>query len=252
MKPSLSEKYKFSDFTLANYIKLLDFAAAKYQFSTYSNAPNPNDLIWRHDVDFSLLRALKMAQIEAEKGIRSHYFLMLSSQYYNLLAPSGIELCHRLRDLGHDIGLHFDAVGLQSEVEETVLIQKNLLEHLTGISIRLISFHNPTTISKSVLENEFIAGLHNIYAPSVRDNYDYCSDSNGYWRFDSFYDFLNQKHLKPLHMLSHPVWWSDTVLSPYKRICDDIRSWGAYGQKIYEDGLRSMGRENIGFEDEFS
>ena len=42
-------------------------------------------LILRHDVDFSLDYALQMAQKEAQNKIRSTYFILLHSPFYNPL-----------------------------------------------------------------------------------------------------------------------------------------------------------------------
>ena len=45
----------------------------------------------------------------------------------------------------------------------------------------------------------------NAYAKYFKDNVEYCSDSNGYWRHQRLENFLNNKHDK-IQVLTHPVW----------------------------------------------
>ena len=70
--------------------------------------PAPH-VLWRHDVDYSLHRALVLARIEAELGARATYFLSLHSDLYNVLEPAVHARAREIAALGHWIGLHFDA-----------------------------------------------------------------------------------------------------------------------------------------------
>jgi hypothetical protein len=52
------------DFTLEHYRDLLRAArAGGYRFADFERAPEPGDLILRHDVDLSLAAALTVAEI---------------------------------------------------------------------------------------------------------------------------------------------------------------------------------------------
>lgn len=79
----------------------------------------------RHDVDWDLMRALDIAEVERRHGYRSTYFLLTPGSYgekrnyYGTLEkgrirhdPRLVDHCRRLNDLGHDIGFHNDLVSL--------------------------------------------------------------------------------------------------------------------------------------------
>ena len=54
-----------NDLTLQQYINLLNIAKNKFSFITYENISFGNNFIlWRHDIDLSLNRALKLAKEE--------------------------------------------------------------------------------------------------------------------------------------------------------------------------------------------
>src|SRR2546428_703298 len=72
-------------------------------------APDRRVLMLRHDVDFSLAYALKMAAAEQAMGVRSTYFILLYNDYYNPLAPGGRRLVEQVAAMGHEIGLHWDS-----------------------------------------------------------------------------------------------------------------------------------------------
>ena len=55
----------FSDFTEEKYKEIIVFAKKKYKFIFYNQIKNNESfLLWRHDVDFSVNRALSLAKIE--------------------------------------------------------------------------------------------------------------------------------------------------------------------------------------------
>ena len=60
-----SEIYRFSDFTLENYVKILNLALQNYTFSLFTDAKIKRSILLRHDVEFSIPIALQMAEIEA-------------------------------------------------------------------------------------------------------------------------------------------------------------------------------------------
>ena len=59
---TMSEDPK-NDLTLQQYINLLNIAKNKFSFITYENISfDDNFILWRHDIDLSLNRALKLAK----------------------------------------------------------------------------------------------------------------------------------------------------------------------------------------------
>ena len=61
--------------------------------------------ILRHDVDYSTAAALRLARLEAERGVYATYFLLPNSFYYNLLSPEHADVPSRLAALGHEVDL---------------------------------------------------------------------------------------------------------------------------------------------------
>ena len=62
------ETYHFNDFTFANYQRLLQLALNMgFVFGDYSldnSGRSKKEIVWRHNVEFSVHNALKMAIIE--------------------------------------------------------------------------------------------------------------------------------------------------------------------------------------------
>ncbi len=85
------------DFSLGHYRELLDAAVAGgYRFAGFDRPPAPGDLILRHDVDLSLEAAVALAEVEAEAGAWSTWFLMTRSVFYNLDSAEGEAAIARL------------------------------------------------------------------------------------------------------------------------------------------------------------
>ena len=61
----------YNEFTEDSYRAIVKQAASKYLFVNYGYEGSELHVIWRHDVDFSLNGALKLAQIEAELGVNN-------------------------------------------------------------------------------------------------------------------------------------------------------------------------------------
>jgi hypothetical protein len=73
----------------------------------------------------------------------------------------------------------------------------------------------------------------------------YCSDSNGYWRFDRLYDVIKSKKYKKLQVLTHPEWWQEEVRSPKERVLNILEQRKAFTNTFYDNLMIEMGRENI-------
>src|SRR5690242_12696176 len=102
MKADNSEKYFFSDFTRENYRKILNIAKQKYTFKFFTDDLKENNwILWRHDVDYSPQSAFKLAKIESEQKIFSTYFLLLHSEFYNLLEEEVTECFKKISKMGH-------------------------------------------------------------------------------------------------------------------------------------------------------
>src|SRR3954463_4717708 len=98
----------FADFTEAIYRSIVARARDVYSFEPFGTTSEAPHVLWRHDVDLSVHRAAKLADLEAEAGVHATYFFLLRSEFYNLLEGAVLDRARRIAALGHWIGLHFD------------------------------------------------------------------------------------------------------------------------------------------------
>ena len=219
---SQEERYQFADFTHDAYKSLLiNLLDQGYKFISYSEIDEDGPwVLWRHDLDFSPQRALKLAKIEAELGLKSTFFLLPHSRFYNLFEKEVSDIIEEIKSLGHHIGLHFDFAHYQNQdlayPEKMASAEKQFLETVFQQEISSFSFHNPNQWALEYGEPQF-AGMTNAYAKFFMNEVAYASDSNGHWRNDSIAKRISEAHPK-VQILTHPVWWTEMLTSPKERV----------------------------------
>lgn len=238
-----------NEFTIENYKRLCRMALGKYNIATYDAIPwGDNFLLWRHDVDISLNRALQLAKIESEIGLKATYFINPHSEFYNLTEKSQFHIIKDIISLGHDIALHFDAsfYEINSVEKLTELLKREAiyLKDLFSRKISAFSFHNPGEFELKC-ENERYAGLVNCYSKNFKINVKYCSDSNGYWRFENLNDVLFEQSAAPLQVLTHPGWWQNSNMPPRQRIFRSAYGRAASAIRQYDKFLSDNTRLNL-------
>jgi len=242
--------YHFADFTVSNYRNLVRLAKAQYAFRSYRDfQPDERFVLWRHDIDMSVHRAVKLARVELEEGVKATYFLHLHSEFYNLLEREIRGLVGAIVSLGHNIGLHFDAhyyneIDSDEAFEALLIRETRFVEQLCECSIHAFSFHNPTASTRAFGAQEY-AGLFNADAARLRAEIPFCSDSNGYWRYRRLEDVLRKATDPCLQILTHPELWQDHVMSPKQRVYRCIDGRAEKTRTWYDNTLRSYGRENV-------
>lgn len=248
------EKYRFDDFTLSNYERLLNIALKNgYAFSNYDPSSFglnklQREIVWRHDVEFSVHRALKMAQIEHDKGIKAHYFFQIHCEFYNIFEKEIYGLAKQIQALGHNIGLHFDAhfweISSEEHLEECIEKDRKILEDLLSVEIKSFSFHNTTQALLS-MDDTYYSGLLNVYAKEIRAKYRYCTDSTGIWRYERLEDVLNDNSIQYLQVLTHDGMWQDEPMAPRQRVLRCINMRARRRIESYDYYLPKMGQVNI-------
>lgn len=246
-----TSKGDFDEFTEAGFRTLLQSLKARgYRFVRYGEATYGNHVIWRHDVDFSVHRAARLAEIEADEGVIATYFINPRCTFYNLLEPEVGRLLDKIRELGHEIGLHFDAgaygvtTWTASALDRALARERALLELALAAPVRCVSWHNPDMSNLLAFDAEEIGGLINAYGSSLRRDYTYCSDSNGYWRFQPMAEVIASGHPR-LHLLTHPAWWTPDPMPPSERIDRAIMGRARAVRRDYDALLARGGRRNI-------
>lgn len=238
----------FEEFTRDHYCNFVRQIAKQYNFRTYDKFdPEERFVLWRHDVDMSMHAALKLAQIEAEAGVRATYFLLPGSVYYNLFEPRVKRCMEGIRALGHAFGLHFDAsaysLNSPSDLEEALTNERTMLEAYCGQPITAFSFHDPAP-STLVFNQERYSGLVNCYSQFFRDKVKYVSDSNGIWRYKRLDEVLQEAPPR-LQILTHPEWWTEIPMSPRARVFRCIEGRARYCLSQYNAALAAGGRDNV-------
>jgi len=246
-----------ADFTEAHYAEILDAALRNYRFATYDAIPwDEQFVLWRHDVDISLNRSRRLAEIEAARGVVATYFIDIHSTFYNAFEAAQSAALRAILALGHRLGVHFDAnyYGVQDEadLEELVARESALLSATFGTPVDAMSFHNPSELHLTWTEDRY-AGLVNCYSQRLRESTSYCSDSKGYWRFRRLFDVVDEAVDRRLQVLTHPGLWQAVPMAPRQRL-----SRAAYGRaravmRDYDELTSTMGRVNLtGQPDQFA
>jgi hypothetical protein len=245
----VKSSYYIEDFVISEYIDLLRLAKLNYSFIKYEEATtSSNFILWRHDCDFSLNRALRLAQIEAEHKVSATYFLNPHCDFYNILEKGQSKIIEQILSLGHQIGLHFDAdyydITSEHQLDDLVAEEAQWLRNWFGTSINTFSFHNPTPLILTC-EKETYGDLINCYSSFFKKKVPYCSDSNGYWRFRRLREVLEQATDTNLHILTHPGWWQEQPMPPRNRVLRAIEGRASSLISAYDSFLESNQRINV-------
>jgi hypothetical protein len=246
-----SEKYNFSDFTYSEYSGLISLAKKNFTFKNFQTFDfSQRDIIWRHDIDMSPFLALQLAKIEAKHSVQSVYFLLLHSEFYNPLDVQNRKYINEIISLGHSVELHFDPkfynINSESELDKYIEFEKSILEITFDIDVNVFSFHNNTGFTLNC-ENGSYGGLLNVYSKTFK-KIPYCSDSNGYWRYQRLKDVLSDAEDYNLQILTHEVWWTKEIMSPNQKIEDCIKKHSNSTYKNYVELAEKMNLINIDWE----
>jgi hypothetical protein len=236
---------QYQDFTFDSYRQYITTAKEQYQFCFYDQCPRESEFIlWRHDVDISLHRATKLAQIEHEEGVYATYFIWPHSRYYHFWEREIAELIYIILNQGHRLGLHFDC-EYYSELSDNnignfVADEAEFLRKALHTEINFISFHNPTKDIILSNQSEKIGGLINSYSDFFIRQCKYISDSNGIWKGTHLEEVLTNKKYPRLQILTHPVWWTDKPAPPIERVIQCIEGRSQRNRSYYEERRRRV------------
>ena len=199
-------------FSLANYGELVAaFQRENYTIVGFADLQaSERHLVLRHDVDFDLEAAAKMAEFEADRDIRATYFVMLRTDFYNVFSKAAELALKRITASGHEIGLHFDAALYQDDkngLNQAAQTECHLLGRAINNKIEVLSFHRPhPELLGSDIE---IEGVINSYGRRYFEDIGYCSDSRGAWYYGPPLDHVAVTEGRALQLLTHPIWWVD-------------------------------------------
>ena len=208
---------KIKIFSYSEYQEILNhYKPLIIDFQDVNDSLNSFCLL-RHDVEFSIERALKMAKIDSDNGIKSSFFIQVLNNAYNPLSNINTELIRKIESYGHYVGLHFyvshlkeaDFKGLKNELERQVSILQDCVE----AKINRFSYHRPPSWALSIDTTKF-SSLINAYSYPYFEfittgnpvKVKYMADSNHKWNYGHP---LEIKDYKCFHLLIHPDEWSE-------------------------------------------
>jgi hypothetical protein len=201
------------DFTLKGYTGLLQHLGKTYNIIPLCAAPQKDVpyLVLRHDVDFSLSAALRMAKLEQQLGIRATYFVLFSDRLYNLHEGSNVQIIRQISKLGHEVGLHYDPSEYESygvDLKQTLKIEIELLEHCLGKRVWSIARHGPWVRDPFAA----IKGYVNANDPRMRGDL-FVHDSCRAWNTFEGLLTLFTNPPRRVQLLTHPENWKDERIS---------------------------------------
>lgn len=183
------------NFNYSGYQQLLGILQdGGYAFCNYHHyAEQSRCVILRHDIDTSLEQAVKLGAIESKCGVKSTYFVLLRTEFYNVASAKAQMLLDELQGQGHEVGLHFDEAAYDKGVDTVAAIkrfsslmhykegyftwvktQKNIAENfdLSRITIAFVSEQVagafPNTIRSAQSKRAFFATMEHFYGQEVK------------------------------------------------------------------------------------
>ena len=210
-------------FSYSEFKNIINLVKVYLPIVDFSDVINYNPKIFcvvRHDIEFSIDRALKMARIETEElGITSTYTVQLRNNTYNALSQKNIEIVQEIKNLGHSIGLHQNPPKMSDE-KLVEYIQKDIetLEHYYGFEVDRYAFHrcgsNPGILEKYVeVPNKINCYAKEFFhyfkgSPPEKLRVYYVGDSNHKWKYGYPLEFDFNK-VNKIQLLTHPYSWTE-------------------------------------------
>lgn len=201
------------EFTYNAYQNLIHLLQDKgYTFCNYHNyTQSDRSVILRHDIDMDIGKAVKMGELEAHMEISSTYFVLVTSNFYNIFSKRNQDMLRGLIRLGHEVGLHFDEAKYNADRDDMVEAMEQeaaLLEKCLGCEVTSVSMHRPSAATLDADYRIRDGRLVNSYGREFFHNHKYVSDSRRNWREDVL-GIVESGAYDRLHVLTHPFWYDE-------------------------------------------
>ncbi len=215
----------------------------------------PRFVIMRHDVEFSIPAALRMAEIDAAEGVSSTFFLLTTGEY-NPFEEDEAGRIRQILDLGHDIGIHYDAALLERlgvDPARVVKAQIDLLEASFETTVYAMSSHMPMRSGRTFA----LPGVIDVYDPRYMVDMKYLSDSTQRWREGVVTESLHRHeriHLLTHEYLWHPSGWHWSTLLFAEANDRFQRTWKRAESAIdlYGEGLQLRAEKDAAFQERYA
>ena len=209
------------------FLEILDnLKKQNYQFSFFKNKDEDKEIYLRHDVDFSLDDAVRIAEVELKKKIFSNFFFLISSSFYNIFNNNDKLKIKKIIKMGHKVGVHFDpSIYNIKEINRCLLREIKIFNNILNIQSNVFSLHRP----RNLLNHKFSRNLINTYDKKFIKKIKYISDSSGFFKYDDPISWLDKNNGKSIQLLLHPIWLNKNstveqkIFKFYKRKKIDIK-----------------------------
>ena len=210
-------------FSYAEYRNIITLVKHNLPIMDFSEVNDEVDsfCVLRHDIEFSVDKALEMARIEHDDlGVHSTYTVQLRNNTYTALSQKNIEAIQEIESMGHYIGLHQNPPTMgDDELIDYILKDIETLEHYYGFEVDRFAFHrcgsNPTLLEKYV----YVPGKINCYAEDFFHYFSgdkpeelrvhYLADSNHQWKYGHPFNIDYWDIPQKMQLLTHPFSWSE-------------------------------------------
>lgn len=193
-------------FSWDGYRQFLLEANELAEFHTVSNFAVGPGIYLRHDIDLCLESAYHMALLEKELGIASTYYVMATSNTYNILTKRNRSIIEDMAKMGHEIGLHFDHsvyADASKKMNNKLLAESDILYSIIQSPVRSYSSHNPSM--SGIFEHN--SSLVNAYDPKIFSVENYLSDSRMKLKQEPI-SFVKERIGNNIQLLFHPIHFS--------------------------------------------
>ena len=169
--------------------------------------------------------------------MKSTFFVLVTSDFYNIFSYKNTMLLQKIRECGHDIGLHFDEtrytdIKTPSDAKCYILDEIRLLSKVLEEPVEVVSMHRP---SQMMLEADLqIEGIINSYGRTYFKEFKYVSDSRRSWR-EPVEAIVAAGNFERLHILTHAFWYNDVE----KNIHDSVYQFVNDGNRQRYIGMQS-------------
>ena len=212
----------FSYSEYRNTIKLVQSYFPIYDFKHILDYKPSVFCVLRHDIEFSVDRALTMARIEADElGVKSTYTVQLRNNTYNALSQKNIEVIQKIKKLGHKIGLHQNPPLMgDDELIEYILRDIETLEHYYDFEVDRFAFHRVGSYPELLEKYVEVPNKINCYAKEFfhyfkgsrpeKIHVHYLADSNHKWKYGHPMHIDYSKYPWKMQLLTHPYSWTES------------------------------------------
>jgi len=203
-------------FSYEEYTYIINWLKIHYNIVKFSDIKSATEsfCVIRHDVEYSIDRAYKLAKLEYELGIQTTYLFQIRNNCYNTLSTKNTPIIRKIYNMGHTIGLHVHTGLLHNynNISELIKQDINILSNSIGIDMNVFSFHRPTIdmLLLNLKIKGFINAYDNLYFHAYKGRaprnlqVKYISDSNHMWK----YGYPTSTNYPKLQLNFHPFSWT--------------------------------------------